>query len=97
MIEFKKTQDPNNKFSISEVSIKVHDEVTITDLLEEFGNFLKACGYSFDGELDIVNDDYDESKFNNVVSDDADNDLDLEYEVDFSDERLGETVDQRTS
>lgn len=58
MYKFIKTKDPDNKFSITNVEIQtVHDELTITDLLEVFEDFLRACGYQFKGKLDIIDDD----------------------------------------
>lgn len=32
--------------------------LTLSDMLEHYQNFLKGCGYIFEGELDIVTDEY---------------------------------------
>jgi hypothetical protein len=38
----------------SKVEITLDTESTLTEVIEKFENFLKACGYVFDGHLDIV-------------------------------------------
>lgn len=30
------------------------EAITLSDMLEHYSNFLKGCGFVFDGELDIV-------------------------------------------
>lgn len=50
-----KTIDEKNKFDKTTVTIEIpHNEVTIVDLLDAFEEFLKACGFHFSGELDLV-------------------------------------------
>jgi len=40
------------------VSVVIKDDgVCISDLLEYFGCFLKGCGYSYNGTIDIVEED----------------------------------------
>lgn len=42
----------------SKTIIKVEtEEVSLTDLLERFEDFLRACGFSFEGYLDFVPED----------------------------------------
>ena len=54
--EFKKYKDPDNKFSITEVTMEVDTEC-LTDLLESFEDFLRGCGFRINGHLDVVDDD----------------------------------------
>jgi hypothetical protein len=54
--QFIKTKNLNNKFDNSEVIMTVDSEADLFDLLEEFQCFLKACGFGFNGIIDIVND-----------------------------------------
>ena len=35
------------------------DEVTLSEVLEQFEYFLKGCSYVFDGHVDIINDEED--------------------------------------
>lgn len=37
------------------------EAITLTDMCEAFQDFLKACGYEFDGKVDIVTEDNHES------------------------------------
>lgn len=53
MYILKKIKDPNNKFDISDVEFIVDTE-SLPDLLEQFECFLKAIGFTINGELDIV-------------------------------------------
>jgi len=50
--KFIKLKDPVNHFDKSDVMIKLETE-DLDDLLETFAEFLKACGYTVDGELII--------------------------------------------
>jgi hypothetical protein len=36
------------------VTVEKHNPVTLGDMLEVMGPFLKACGFVFNGELEIV-------------------------------------------
>jgi hypothetical protein len=55
---FKKTIDPENHFDNSTVEISIQaSSVVLEDLLVEFENFLRGCGYNFNGRLDIVEED----------------------------------------
>lgn len=50
----------NMKFSHESNGTKVEletQEVTLPAILEEFENFLRGCGFSFDGNIEVV---YDE-------------------------------------
>lgn len=38
--------------------IKTFEAVTLTQVLDGFQSFLKAAGFVFNGEVDIINDDY---------------------------------------
>jgi len=39
------------------------DEVTLSEVLEQFEYFLKGCSYVFDGQVDIVNEEEDNQPF----------------------------------
>jgi len=51
MYTFKHTRDPENDFDISDITFEVETQ-SRADLVEEFLNFLKACGFSTDN-LDL--------------------------------------------
>lgn len=54
MIKFLKTLDPNNPLVVAKVEFTLpSNDVSLTDMVNEFQNFLKACGYIFNGELDF--------------------------------------------
>jgi hypothetical protein len=53
---FNKKQDPDNRFDNTNVTIESNSE-SLPDLLEDFRRFLLACGFTIDGEIDIVKDD----------------------------------------
>jgi len=42
------------------VTTKEFEGETLTDVLEEFESFLRGCGYFFNGQLDVVENEYDE-------------------------------------
>lgn len=55
---FKKTPDKSNNFDNTEVVIKtIHNELTLTDLVEIFEEFIKGCGYHPKGSLDWIEDE----------------------------------------
>lgn len=41
----------------SEVKMELHGDVSLTEVLENFERFLKGCGYSFDGRLELIPED----------------------------------------
>lgn len=43
----------------TKIEMEVHDESTLDEVLEEFTNFLRACGYviEYNKVLDLVNTD----------------------------------------
>lgn len=53
---FKKVPEPKeNAFDQTTVKMTtLHNEQSLTDLLEMFQDFLKGCGFSFDGNIEIV-------------------------------------------
>lgn len=57
MIIFKKTLDKDNPHIIAEVEFTLPYDASLGDLVEEFQNFLKACGFAFEGELDFIDED----------------------------------------
>jgi len=50
---FKKVPNPDNRFDTDEIKFTVNAE-SLPELLESFSFFLKACGFTLAGELDIV-------------------------------------------
>lgn len=51
--EFKKTKDLDNRFDITDVSISGESD-SLSDIIESFEEFLRACGFVIDGSLDLV-------------------------------------------
>ncbi len=48
----KKTIDPTNKFSETNVTFEItRDDLTVDEFLVHFKDFLQACGYHLDGEI----------------------------------------------
>ena len=47
-------------FSPVEVTFDMPGDVTITQMLWNFESYLKACGFVFDGHLEVVNDESDD-------------------------------------
>ena len=45
---FKKERDPENEYDIAEITMKLQAE-TLPEVIEEFGRFLIACGFSAEG------------------------------------------------
>ena len=41
---------------VKNIAIEVDGDATISEMLSAYADFLRAIGYHFDGELDIVND-----------------------------------------
>lgn len=44
----------DNHYDNTEVVMNVVERASLTDLLEVFGLFLRACGFSYKGEVDVV-------------------------------------------
>ena len=56
--KFIKIPDPDNPHDNSSVEISTsHNEFTVDELCQEFDSFLKACGYYYDGRVEIVEED----------------------------------------
>lgn len=53
MFKFKKERDLDNSFDTSEVILKSYSNI-LPDILEDFEGFLRACGFVFDGTIEIV-------------------------------------------
>ncbi len=51
---FKKEIDPKNEYDIAEIVMKLEAE-TLTEVIEEFGRFLVASGYSAKGVRNALN------------------------------------------
>lgn len=52
---YKKSDDADlGSKNFPEVIFRLSDETSLPDAIEAFENFLKAVGYHFDGQLDIV-------------------------------------------
>ena len=77
MIKFIKTKDENNNFDISDVEFRFDSSCSLTEMLEEFGYFLKAIGYQFDGDVEIVDNsepDYSEASLSEIEREEAEED-----------------------
>lgn len=61
MYVFKKARNPENRFDVSDIEFCIHHDADLPTLLEEFALFLRGCGYSFSGEIQIVDDNESES------------------------------------
>jgi len=56
-------EEGHENFSPVDVTFETPAEVTITQMLYNFECYLKACGFVFDGHLEVVDEEkYDESK-----------------------------------
>lgn len=53
MYQFTKFKDPENKFDNSDL-VMTCDTIVLSELLENFENFLKGCGYIFEGSVQII-------------------------------------------
>lgn len=51
---FKKERNPENEYDIAEIVMKLEAE-TLTEVIEEFGRFLVASGYSAEGVRKALN------------------------------------------
>ena len=56
--KFIKKRDLNNDYDTTNVEITCHTS-SRSDLLDAFQEFIFACGFRFKGELEFVEDDYD--------------------------------------
>jgi len=63
------------------ISIEISEHSTITEALDAFGRFLKAVGYVFNGNINIVNED-EEQLFDNF-DDTFDSNTDEDYQSQF--------------
>jgi hypothetical protein len=58
MIKLIKIQDKDNHFDQYNVMIDIpNSDIAFIDLLPIFANFLRACGYVFQGEITITEED----------------------------------------
>jgi hypothetical protein len=77
-MKFTKTHNDWNGQFLETVSIEIKEDVQIDDVLETFTRFLRAVGYDFDGQVQIVG---DEDQF-----DPLDDDQDWNLEEDWDDD-----------
>lgn len=54
---FRKERDPSNPYDVSTVEFQVDGMLTLPELLEEFGHFLRGCSFALDGEVTVVDED----------------------------------------
>lgn len=60
MYKFIKITDPENHFDISGIELTIKDHsVTATQIAEEFGRFLLACGFTYDTVKSVLSEDID--------------------------------------
>jgi len=55
MLKFIKIKDSTNHFDHTNVKIE-SDSIVLSDILEDFTDFLKACGFQLEG-LEVINKD----------------------------------------
>lgn len=56
MYKFIKTKKKQNPYDIVDIEMMI-DDATLDEMLENYGNFLRACGFVFEGQLGIVTED----------------------------------------
>lgn len=56
-----KLQDPNNEYDQTKVTHEFY-AVDLSEMLEQFQDFLKGCGYQFSGNIEIVDEVTDETR-----------------------------------
>ena len=54
MIHMTKIPDPRNKEDCERVTVAIDNGSSIDQLCDAFTNFLRGCGYVFDGEVELV-------------------------------------------
>lgn len=52
---FIKYRDNSNEYDFTNVLISVDKDASRDELLEAFASFLRACSFSVEGEIEIVN------------------------------------------
>jgi hypothetical protein len=53
---FKKLRDPDNQFDHTDVIIR-SDSTDLPSILQDFSDFLKGCGFLWQGEITIVDEE----------------------------------------
>ena len=76
-MKFTKTHTDWNGEFLETISMEMREDAHIDDVVETFSRFLKAVGYHFDGELQII--DQEETDF---LNDDQDWNFDDEVDED---------------
>ncbi len=62
--KFTKTHDPDNKFDLTDVTIEIrYNDISRCDLFDAFVEFCRACGYTINGELQVIEEDEAPSLF----------------------------------
>lgn len=56
MIKFVKIKDPQNGYDSTDIIMRT-DAIGLPEIVKDFEDFLRACGYRFEGELDFVSED----------------------------------------
>lgn len=62
MIYFTKEQEKDNPYDVATVKMSMSNDIGLTEIIVQIEFFLRACGYSFDGELDLVSKDEGEKQ-----------------------------------
>lgn len=58
--QFKYTFNGSNEDVPVEITFEIDGHTSLSQIIQQFEYYLKACGFYFDGQLDFVNDDLDE-------------------------------------
>ena len=43
--------------AIRNIEITISEEASLDEMLDAYAQFLRACGYAFDGQLEVVDDE----------------------------------------
>lgn len=70
--QFKYTYEGSEDFSPIDITFDVPGDATLQQMLNNFHYYLKACGFVFDGELQIVDETFDVMKDQDDIDDEWD-------------------------
>lgn len=59
-LRFEKKPDPENRFDNTYLSLET-EQVSLPEILKDFQDFLKGCGFTFNGDIVIIDEAADTS------------------------------------